>query len=518
MKIYNAGLYTRLSREDEGNSSQSESIKNQIDFLTKYVLDQGWNIVDIYIDDGYTGTNFDRPNFNRMIEDIEAGKVNLVITKDLSRLGRDYIGVGTYLERYFPERRIRYIAVNDGIDTLSHSSANDVTPFKAVMNDYYAKDISSKVRSIFRNKVASGKFIGAFAPYGYKKDQNDNSKLVVDEVAAATVRRIFKLYIEGKGLSHIAHTLNSEGIPNPSSYKAAEGRYRNGKIKNQLWVHNTVRVILTSPTYAGNMTQSKFQKVNYKSKKLLTLDKDSWVVVPDTHEPIVSVEDFQLVQKMLHRKSSLNVMSKKITKLLSGFIFCGDCGEYMTFTRTQKGEEYAVCSKYKRYTVKYCTRHAIKVSELEAAVLEDIRTMLNTVINCEDIAKEVQKRPGNSRKSSITQEIVNIERKLEETNYTIRNLYKDKVKGILSESEFIDMNKGYNKDKEVLVYKYNELQGLLNQQTKRDNEVENVLTTVKSLVEVQSLSREILEKLVDKIEIYEDNSIRITYKFQNPFE
>ncbi len=518
MKIYNAGLYTRLSREDESNSSQSESIKNQIDFLTKYALDQGCNIVDIYVDDGFSGTNFERPDFMRMLEDIEAGKVNLVITKDLSRLGRDYIGTGYYLEKYFPEHNIRYIAVNDGIDTFSDSGNNDMSPFKSVINDMYAKDISKKVKSVFRSKAASGKFIGAFAPYGYKKDPRDNSKLVVDEVAAATVRKIYKLYIEGKGLSHIAHTLNSDGVPNPSRYKAVETNYRNGLTKNLLWEHNTVKAILASPTYAGNMAQGKFKKVNYKSKKLLRVDKGGWMIVENTHEPIVSMEDFQLVQKMIYRKSSLNVMSKKVTKLLSGFIFCGDCGQYMTFTRTQKGEEYVVCSKYKRHTAKYCTRHSMKVSELEAAVLEDIRTMLKAVINCEDIARETQKQPGNSRKSSITQEIAGIERKLEEINNTIRNLYKDKVKGILSEPEFIDLNKGFNKEKEILVYKYNELQGLLNQQTKRDSEVESVLATVKSLVEVQSLSRELLEKLVDKIEVYEDNSIRITYKFQNPFE
>lgn len=518
MKIYNAGLYARLSREDEGNSSHSESIKNQIDFLTKYVLDQGWNIIDIYIDDGYTGTNFDRPGFNRMIDDIEAGKLDLVITKDLSRLGRDYIGVGTYMERYFPEHRIRYVAVNDGIDTLCYSGANDVTPFKAVVNDYYAKDISSKVRSIFRSKVASGKFIGAFAPYGYRKDQNDNGKLVVDEAAAITVRKIFKLYIEGKGLSSIAHTLNSEGIPNPSSYKAAESRYRNGKAKNRLWAHNTVRLILTNPTYAGNMTQGKFQKVNYKSKKLLTLDKDSWVIVHDTHEPIITIEDFQLVQKMLRRKSSLNVMSKKASRLLSGFIFCGDCGEYMTFTRTQKGEDYLVCSKYKRYTAKYCSRHAMKVSELEAALSADIRAMVRAVVSCEDIVEEAQSRSKQGRRNGITHEIAGIERKLEEINNIIKSLYRDKVKGALCEQEFIDLNKGFSNEKEILVYKYNELQGVLNRQTHRGGGAGGILAAVKSLVDVQSLSRELLEKLVDRIEIFEDSSIRITYRFQNPFE
>ena len=519
--LYNAALYCRLSREDENGSSQSESIKNQINFLTKHVLEQGWNIVDTYIDDGFSGTNFDRPDFKRMIEHIEAGKVNLVITKDLSRLGRDYIGVGTYLERYFPERRIRYIAVNDGVDTLTDSNTNDVTPFKSVINDYYARDISKKVRSIFRNKVASGKFIGAFAPYGYKKDSNDNSRLVIDEVAAASVRRIFRMYIEGKGLTHIAHTLNTDDVPNPSSYKAAEGNYRNGRMLNRLWVHNTVRVILINPTYAGNMAQNKFQKVNYKSKKLLTVDRDNWVVVENTHEPIVSMEDFQLVQNMIHRKSSLNVMSKKVTKLLSGFIFCGDCGEYMTFTKTQKGEEYVVCSKYKRFTAKYCTRHAMKVSDLEGTVMEDIRGMLKSVTNCEDIAREAQVQTRQSRKSSessISRELASTGHKLEEINNSIRSLYKDKVKGILSESEFIDLNKGFNKEKDVLVYKYNELQGLLDQQTKRDSEAGSILATVKSLVEVQYLSRELLEKLVDKIEVYEDSSIRIFYKFRNPFD
>jgi len=514
--IYNAAIYCRLSREDENNTPQSESIKNQVDFLTRYVIERGWNITGTYTDDGYTGTNFDRPDFKRMLEDIEEGKVNLVITKDLSRLGRDYIETGRYMEKYFPEKKVRYIAVNDGIDTFEDSGSNDMSPFKSVINDLYARDISKKVRSVFKNKVISGKFIGAFAPYGYKKDPENNNRLIIDEAVAGTVRRIFRMYMEGHGLSHIAHTLNSEKTPNPSSYKAAECDYKNGRIKNFLWAHNTVKNILINPTYAGNMAQGKYRKVNYKSKKLLTLDRSSWVVIENTHDPIVSLEDFDLVQKMMRRKNNPDFSTKNPVKLFSGYVFCGDCGEYMTFASTPGGEEYLICSRYKRYTSKYCTRHAIRVSELEKAVHQDINVMVKSVVMHVDVVKESQKITVEKRRKEITDDMNGINKKLSEIISVIKSLYMDKVKGVLGEQEFLELNREFNREKEVLAYKYNQLKTSLDRQAESDKEVESTFKVINSLLNAPKLTREVLEKLVDKIEIYEDNSIKVTYKFKNP--
>lgn len=515
---YNAGLYCRLSREDENNTSQSESIKNQIEFLTKYIVEKGWNIVDIYVDDGYSGTSFDRPAFKRMIEDIESGKINLVVTKDLSRLGRDYIETGRYMERYFPEKNVRYIAVNDGIDTFTENGNNDMSPFKSVINDMYAKDISKKVRSVFKVKVASGKFIGAFAPYGYKKDSLDNSRLVIDDVVASAVRSIFRMYIEGKGLTNIAHTLNSEGLPNPTAYKATLGNYKNSNSKIGLWEHSTIKVILSNPTYAGNLAQNKFRKVNYKSKKHLAVDRANWVVVENTHEPIITMIDFELVQAMLHRRSSANVLCKKSAKPLSGFVFCGDCGEYMTFHDTPRGTEYLICSKYKRYTSKYCSRHAIKVDDLQASVLEDIRVMIKSVINNEEIVSETKIQTGSRNQSKYEKELNLLSKKITEINNTIKSLYVDKVRGILSEQDFMEFNKSFSVEKDVLILRHNELQKLKERQSEQASELDTVQSIVDSISNASELTREILEKLVEKIEIFEDSSIKITYKFKNPFE
>jgi len=247
-----------MEMEDE-NLAQSESIKNQKDFLMRYVLEQGWELVDVYVDDGFTGTNFDRPDFKGLLEDIEKGRVNLVITKDLSRLGRDYISTGYYIEKYFPEHSIGYIAVNDGIDTFHTNLGSDVTPFKSVINDMYARDISVKVRSAMGSKRLDGKFIGAFAPYGYKKNPEGKNQLIIDKDTAPVVRRIFQLYLNANGISKIAHILNEEGVITPTEYKSRISNYK-GTIKNSLWSHNTIRCMLRNPTYTGCLTQNKYKR------------------------------------------------------------------------------------------------------------------------------------------------------------------------------------------------------------------------------------------------------------------
>ena len=230
----------------------SESIINQKEFLTKYVAKQpNWLLIDIYIDDGFTGTNFNRPSFIRLKEDIEQGKIDMVITKDLSRLGRDYIDTGYYLEKYFPTKNVRYIAVNDGVDTFSKTSNNDIGPFLSVVNDMYAKDISKKVRTVKRTKAEKGEFIGAFAPYGYKKHSNDITKLIVDEEAAEVVKYIFNEYVNGNGLAYIAHRLNEKKIDCPSIYKQRNSKYH-CKATANLWGHNTIKSILTNKVYTGD--------------------------------------------------------------------------------------------------------------------------------------------------------------------------------------------------------------------------------------------------------------------------
>ena len=300
--LYTVAIYLRLSRDDE-NEGDSESIINQREYLTKYVKNQtNWLLVDIYVDDGFTGTNFNRPDFIRMKNDIELGKINLVITKDLSRLGRDYIDTGYYLEKYFPAKRVRYIAVNDGIDTFEKNNGNnDMGAFKSVVNDMYAKDISKKVRTAKKTKAEKGEFIGAFAPYGYKKHPDDITKLIIDEEVANVVRYIFTEFNNGNGLSYIARRLNEKNIECPSIYKQRTTKFH-CKTFTGLWGHETVKSILTNKVYIGDLVQRKGEMVSYKVKKYMKLPESEYIIKKNVHEAIISEEEFNLAQSILKAK------------------------------------------------------------------------------------------------------------------------------------------------------------------------------------------------------------------------
>ena len=292
---YRAALYIRLSKEDE-NDGPSESVTNQRSLLEDFVRRHQLSVYDTYIDDGWSGTNFDRPAFRRMIADIEAGKVNMVITKDLSRLGRDYIMTGHYMERYFPEKQVRYISLLDGIDTGVESTSNDITPFRAIMNDMYAKDISKKIRSVKHDKQRKGQFIGGKPVYGYKMHPTEKNKIVIDEEAAPIVRRIFRMALEGVSCRQIAARLNAEGVPTPAAYAglpiAHPGPYTG------LWSSERISEMLQNETYTGSMVQGRTVKVSYKSRKCLRQAREDGIGVEGTHEPLVEQDAFQKVQRL----------------------------------------------------------------------------------------------------------------------------------------------------------------------------------------------------------------------------
>ena len=353
----------------------SESIINQKEFLTKYVTKQpNWLLIDIYIDDGFTGTNFNRPSFIRLKEDIEQGKIDMVITKDLSRLGRDYIDTGYYLEKYFPTKNVRYIAVNDGIDTYSKNSNNDIGPFMSVVNDMYAKDISKKVRTVKRTKAEKGEFIGAFAPYGYKKNPNDITKLVIDEEAAEIVKYIFNEYVNGNGLAYIAHRLNERKIPCPSVYKQQSCNYHCKTISG-LWGHNTIKKILTNKVYTGDLIQRQGEMVSYKVKKYRLLPKSEHLIKEKAHEPIIDNQTYELAQDILKRKAH-NIHKKENSEhLLAGLLYCPRCHNKYTYQVQSglKNDMVAICSMYNRYGKDYCARIAVRESILNKFVVQDLR-------------------------------------------------------------------------------------------------------------------------------------------------
>lgn len=511
--LWKVAIYCRLSREDEG-VHQSESIINQRDFLERYVNEQGWQLHGVYIDDGYSGTNFERPDFKRLIEDIDKG-VNIIITKDLSRLGRDYITTGYYLEKFFPEKRVRYIAVNDGIDTFMKTAGNDISPFKSVINDLYARDISNKVRNAFDTKRKSGKFIGAFPPYGYKKDPKDKNKLIIDEETAPVVERIFHMYLNGYGPSKIAHLFNQEGVITPTKYKEGISNF-SGNMKVDLWNHNTVRVILKNPTYMGSMRQNTHSKLNYKSNKLLSVPKEYWVIVEGTHEAIIDKVVFETVQNKIRLTSNTHYQGNGRTRLFSGLVFCGDCGAYMTPQAKNKTGVFMICSTYKRYTSVYCSRHAMPEYLLEKLVLEDLKQMAVKSIDSQKLASRINRKESNPSLQRISQEVLKLEKKLGEIDRINKTLYTDRVNGAITLEQYIELSEEFKKEKTLLKQRLDSLNKKLIELQGINSEKDNVEELAEELLRLKKLDRRILEKLIERIDIYENKKITIHYSFKNP--
>ncbi len=361
-----AALYIRLSKED-AYDGPSQSVTNQRTMLERYTHDNHIPVYDTYIDDGFSGCHFDRPQFQRLLTDIESGKVNMVITKDLSRLGRDYILTGHYIERYFPEHGVRYISLLDGIDTQSNSPANDFTPFRALLNDMYAKDISRKITSVKREKQRRGQFIGGKPVYGYQMHPTEKNCIVIDEVAATTVRQIFSMALAGISCRQIAKTLTENGIPSPAVYagQATVGQWRGERISE----------MLQNETYLGNMVQGRRVKISYKSKKSLRQKRENWVVVAQTHEAIIDRPTFDAVQRLLH--SRRHTRHRTYDFPLKGLVFCHECGHPLGVinrrTRTGKDTLYFVCRTYQRGIKSHpCTAHCVKVDTITAVVTEKL--------------------------------------------------------------------------------------------------------------------------------------------------
>lgn len=509
--FFNVGIYLRLSRDDEG-STISESIINQRDFLIKYVKNQpNWVLTDIYQDDGYTGTNFNRPDFIRLKQDIEAGKINLVITKDLSRLGRDYIDTGYYIEKYFPSQKVRYIAVNDGIDTFERNNGNnDMSPFKSVVNDMYAKDISKKVRTSLRTKAEKGDFIGAFAAYGYKKSEKDKTKLVIDEEVADIVRYIFREYVNGNGLTYIASRLNEQHILCPSVYKRKTSNFH-CKTKSGLWGHDTIRKILTNRVYIGELIQRKGEVISYKVKKYVALPESEHIIIKDAHDPIIDEETFNLAQDILKLKAHKDSHIQTHFHLLSGLLYCPRCNGRYKYQRQSglKDDMVAVCGTYARHGKEYCSRGAIKESVLDRAVKDDLiriaKEKLDTdkIMNLKDFSYQKQAKIKRDKQK------VEWERRILDIDRIIKQAYEDKVLGVIDKDEFNNLVSGYREEKELLNRNLEELKN----ESKENKKEDKIKEIIKSIIDFENIDKNTIMSLISKIEIMDSENIKIYYRF-----
>lgn len=520
MTQFHVAEYIRLSRED-GDKAESDSIGNQRKLIGDYLRDKEEFIpYDIYIDDGFTGTNFNRPSFQRMIADIEDEKVNCVIVKDLSRFGRDYIDTGKYLERYFPDHEVRFISITDNIDSAKQTY-DMLLPIKNIFNEQYARDISKKVHASMETKQKAGEFIGAFASYGYRKSPADKNKLVIDEYAAGIVRRIFSMYISGQGKNSIALELNREGIVCPSEYKKINGEhYRNSNRleSTSYWTYSTINRILQNEMYIGNMVQGKkSQRMRGKPK---AKDKKDWIVVAHTHEAIIDENTWKKAQILLkHRTRELDLNRNR--SVFAGFLKCADCGRALVKKEsTGKKKENTInyyCGTYVRSGRQFCKPHAISQSALEKIVLGDLEIMIQSVDNLQEMIKAQENKTDTAGKVSEHEKLY-LSRELEKVHNIGKSLYEDYREELISREEFIAYRQDYRKKEELLT---KQLASLAEKQKEAICTDIFEIPWIKGLLElgtVDNLDRDVVVEMIHEIRVYEDYKIKIIYNFSDELE
>ena len=379
MLKWKVGVYLRLSNDDK-DKSESNSITNQRHLINLFIKkEKDIKIKDYYIDDGYSGTNFDRPDFQRLLSDIKNGDINAVIVKDLSRLGRNYIEVGNYIEQVFPLYNVRFIAINDNVDSYKDPKSVDnvIVPFKNLMNDEYARDISNKVRSVLNTKKTNGEFTGVSAPYGYLKDPRDKHRFIVDKKASIVVKKIFNMILNGKSKKEVVLELNKNGILPPALYKKNEdiANYKETSL-NAVWNTKMLDRILQNKTYIGDLIQGKRKRISHKVHNLIRITTDDWIIVPEHHEAIISKLDFEKVQNMIYDRD-MRINKNEKYDIFSGYLKCGNCGNTMT-VRKAKGYEYFYCTSYIKQ--KICSKHSVKKKELEDTVLKIINMQISLLL------------------------------------------------------------------------------------------------------------------------------------------
>lgn len=511
---YKAALYIRLSKEDE-SEGPSESVGNQKSLLQSFAAEQKLAVFDIYIDDGWSGTSFDRPAFRRMLLDIEAGSVNMVITKDLSRLGRDYILTGHYMERYFPEHHVRYISLLDGIDTGVDSAANEITPFRAIMNDMYAKDISKKIKSVKRDKQRKGQFIGGKAVYGYRMHPTEKNRIAVDEEAASVVRRIFAMASEGTSCRRIAARLNEEGIPTPAQYAGLP--VSRASSYSGLWSGERISDMLQNETYIGNMVQGRREKINYKSKKHLNRPRESWIVVEGTHEPLISREVFQKVQLLL--KSRRKTRCRTYDFPLKGLIFCHECGSPLGVInrKNTRGEDvlYFVCRTYQRSArAGPCTSHTVQERAVMEAVLSKIQESCSSCLKTDRLIPAAQAALEKLRKERRREdEDEALRRKIEGLNANLDKAYMDRLNGLLQEADFKRIYQRLETERRTV---QNQLDNIRHTERESLSPEKAAPEIVRAFLKDALSSREMLAALIERVELTSEKELIIKFRFPRP--
>ena len=521
-KIWSATLYLRLSRDD-GDKEESGSITGQRELLRDYISQHPeLREYAIRIDDGFSGSTFERPGFQKMIEDVKAGRTDCIIVKDLSRFGRNYLDAGEYIEKIFPFLGVRFIAVNDNYDSLGEKKSSDdlIIPFKNLINEAYCRDISMKIRSQLEIKRKNGQFLGSFAAFGYLKDEQDKNKLVVDQYAADIVRDIFKWKLEGISPQDIADALNKLGVLSPMEYKRSLGMKYTTSFKTSAkaaWSAGTVIRILKNPIYTGVLIQGKETTPSYKVHKRIAKDKSEWTVIEDSHEAIISGIDFDSVQKVL-KCDTRRSPDDKAVGLFSGMLFCGDCGASMVRKTVPAGEKkyvYYVCSAHKQD--KSCSPHRMRDTALEEIVLDSLRQHIREVVNMSELLNITDTAPLRTAQAQKVQRQLDKKREeYEKLQKLLMSLYENLADGVIDREEYARLKASFTARADEAEKQMDALRESLNDI--QSHGTENVwMNEFIKRQELAELDRAVVVALIDKILIHSNDVVEIIYRWQDEF-
>lgn len=514
--VYKTAVYARLSTED----LDEDTLDNQIYLLKSFVGEKTDRVlVDIYADNGFSGTNFERPEFTRLMNDVKTGKVNCIVVKDLSRLGRNYIETGNLIENVFPFLNVRFIAVTDNFDTNEGGGVeNMVASFKNLVNDVYAKDISRKIITAFRTKQKNGEYIGLVAPYGYLKSAENKNKFIIDEKTAPAVKKIFELYASGYGLDRIARIMNESDYDCPRKYRYSIGITKSDRYKNSKWGRTTINTILTNRAYIGDMVQGKVKQELCNNIVMHYTNKDDWIVVEGTHEAIIERNLFFEVQDILEKKKTEQAVRRKNSKsreykeenLLKGRIKCGCCGKSMNLAQNVRGNSISrsyYCSGYKELREAVCTnKNRINKSSVESKVLESIKKCIFNNIDESSLSLEI----ADKNTQDIKKRMVQIERAIRQTNSKIADLYKDVSDGLIDENDYLLMKTKFLNDKK----QFEREEKLLSDNMKKTSDSAGKLRAadyLKKCKKAKKLDRKMVESFIELVTINDDKSIEITF-------
>lgn len=504
-------LYCRVSRDD-GTEKESNSITNQKRMLSKYAKTNGFKNIKVYEDDGFTGTNFNRPDMQRLLDDVEMGYVSTIIVKDMSRFGREYLQVGYYTEHYFPEKNVRFIAVNDGVDSANEED-NDFTPLRNFMNELYAKDISRKVKSAHRVKGMAGEPLSQ-PPYGYMKDPENKKKWIIDPEAAAVVRDVFKMCLEGKGNETIARILQERQVLIPMAYWQSKGLPRGGKIKQPnpyKWCKTSIAKILSQQEYCGDVINFKSYSISFKKKKRIPKPKEEWMVFKDVHEPIIDRETFEQVQK---RNVSTRRRQPKpqnaIKSIFSDMLYCADCGSKLWFHTNTKNPNihFFSCSNYVNDYRGTCqTRHYVRADAIEEVITYELQRLADYLKYDQEgfaelLAEKTNKDMLNEQKNAKTQIDQSLAR-INKIDVLYERLYEDNVSGKVTDSFYMELSHKYENEKEELKKKIFNLKIQLDELNKKVFHKEMFLSAIEKFMDMKTITAPLIRELIDHIEVHE---------------